>query len=234
MLFDLKTGRGQVHEPSENIQLRIYAMLAKVRWPELESVTVAILSPHYSYKAHTFTGAQLEVIRDETLKTLATLDFDSAPIVGEWCRYCPASLICPSRRAEADTLAVVAEKLPIGSEAARLLETVTRVEAVCAEIKSHYKAQLEADPTCVPGWRLQSSIRRWIPNPQQALERLIESFSVSEFLESCSVKVADLETAWARKNNVPAAQVRIRFDRHMDGIVLGKRTAPSLKQSNNL
>jgi hypothetical protein len=82
------------------------------------------------------------------------------------------------------------------------LETVTRVEAVGSQIRDHYKAQLETDPTRVPGWRLQSSIRRWIPNPQQALERLIEQFSVSEFLDNCSVKLADLEAAWARKNSV--------------------------------
>jgi hypothetical protein len=110
------------------------------------------------------------------------------------------------------------------------LETVMRVGAVCDEIKSHYKAQLEADPTCIPGWKLPSSIRRWIPDPHQALERLISEFSVSEFLEFTTIKVADLEAAWGRKNNVPAAQVRSRFDRHMQGIVLGKKTAPSLKQ----
>jgi hypothetical protein len=66
-----------------------------------------------------------------------------------------------------------------------------------------------------------------------SLERLIEQFSIREFLKCTSIKVADLETAWAKKNNVPAAQVRAQFDRLMDGIVLGKRTAPSLKQTNN-
>jgi hypothetical protein len=217
---------------SANVQLRLYAMLARVRWPALESITVAVLSPHFPYVPHTFNAAELDAIRDETLQTLATLDFHSAPRTGEHCRYCPASLICPTRRSETQALAVPAQELPTGPDAAQLLETVMRVESVCDEIKAHYKAQLEADPTCVPGWRLVSSVRRWIPYPQQALERLIEQFSVSEFLENCSCSVADLERAWAKKNNVPAAQARSRFDRLMDGIVLGKRTAPSLKQVN--
>jgi Protein of unknown function (DUF2800) len=233
LLFDLKTGRGQVDPPSANVQLRLYAMLARVRWPALESITVAVLSPHFSYSLHTFNAAELDAIHDETLQTLATLDFESAPVVGEHCRWCAASLICPARRQEAGGLAVRAVELPTGTDAARLLETVARVEAVCDEIKTHYKAQLEADPTCVPGWRLQSSVRRWIPYPQQALERLIEQFSVSEFLECASVKVADLESAWVRKNNVPAAQARNRFDCYMQGVLAEKRTAPSLWQTTN-
>src|SRR4029077_16905430 len=44
LLFDVKTGRGHVDEPSANVQLRLYAMLARVRWPALESITVAVLS----------------------------------------------------------------------------------------------------------------------------------------------------------------------------------------------
>jgi Protein of unknown function (DUF2800) len=91
------------------------------------------------------------------------------PVPGSHCQFCPAALICPARREETQALSVVAQELPSGTDAARLLETVTRVEVVCDEIKSHYKAQREADPACVPGWRLLSSIRRWIPHPQQAL-----------------------------------------------------------------
>lgn len=233
LLFDLKTGRVEVPPPPGNVQLRLYAMLARVRWPKLESVTVALLSPHLSYSAHAFNAGELDAIRDETFATLANLDFQGAPTTGAHCRYCPASLICPTRRSETQTLSVIAQELPIGAEAARLLETVTRVEAVCSEIKSHYKAQLEADPTSVPGWRLQSSTRRWIPHPQQALERLIEQFSVAEFLETCSVSVSDLERTWAKKNNVPPAQVRTRFDRMMDGTIASKRVAPSLRQTTN-
>src|SRR5262249_20326588 len=150
--------------------LRVYATLARVRWPEVESITVAILSPHYQYAVHTFTGAELDAIGEEILLILSSLDFQAAPRMGEHCRYCSASLVCPARREETQALAVSVQELSAGSDAARLLETVMSVEAVCDEIKSHYKAQLEADPACVPGWKLISSVRRWIPNPQQALE----------------------------------------------------------------
>jgi hypothetical protein len=195
----------------------------------LERVTVAILSPHYSYTPHTFKAAELEVIRLETLETLAALDYEAAPSPGSHCNFCPAAMICPARRQETSRLAVPVEQLPIGSEAARLLETVERVEAVCEQIKSHYKAQLESDPLSVPGWRLQSSVRRWIPHPEQALENLI-AFSVSEFLSCCTAKVSDMEIAYAKKTNLAPAQAKAAFSRVMGSAIGTKRTAPSLKQ----
>jgi uncharacterized protein DUF2800 len=232
LLFDVKTGRGQVDPPTTNVQLRVYAALVRVRWPELESVTVAILSPLRRHEMHTYMGSELDAIRDEILATLADLDLESAPRTGEHCRYCPASLICPARREETQALVRVAQELPTGADAARLLETVLRVEAVCSEIRDFYKAQLEADPACVLGWRLVFSVRRWIPDPAAALERLIEEFSIREFLSNCSVSVSELERAWAKKNNVPAAQVRAQFDRYMQGAIAEKRIAPSLRQIN--
>jgi len=84
----------------------------------------------------------------------------------------------------------------------------------------------------VLGWRLVFSVRRWIPDPAAALERLIEEFSIREFLSNCSVSVSELERAWAKKNNVPAAQVRAQFDRYMQGAIAEKRIAPSLRQIN--
>jgi hypothetical protein len=80
---------------------------------------------------------------------------------------------------------------------------------------------------------VQSSVRRWIPEPFQALERLIEQFSLPEFLETCSVSVSDLERAWARKNNISPAQAKAAFGRIMNGIVAEKRIAPSLRQVTN-
>jgi hypothetical protein len=194
---------------------------------------VAVLSPYYRYTPHTFDAAELETIRDETLETLATLHHKAAPSPGSHCKFCPGAMVCPARRQETSALAVPVQELPTGIDAARLLETVKRVEAVCEEIRAHYKAQLESDPLSIPGWKLQSSVRRWIPQPAQALERSIEQFSVQEFLGCTSVKVADLEAAWARKNCVPAAKARGEFSRFMSGVLAEKRTAPSLKQTTN-
>jgi hypothetical protein len=34
LLFDLKTGRAEIDPPASNVQLRVYAALARIRWPE--------------------------------------------------------------------------------------------------------------------------------------------------------------------------------------------------------
>jgi uncharacterized protein DUF2800 len=230
-VLDFKFGAGRVSDPSVNFQLGIYGLLAARSDDAIEEVTCQILSPVHDFEPYTYSRAKLDQLYQSVLVVINSLTDPGDPVPGVHCQFCPALLICPSRRKETNQLAVPVEKLPSGADAARLLETVIRVEAVCDEIKAHYKAQLEADPKCVPGWRLQSSMRRWIPNPQQALEHLIEQFSISEFLENCAVSVSDLERAWARKNGVPAAQVRSRFDRYMHGILAEKRIAPSLRQA---
>jgi hypothetical protein len=229
LIVDRKLGRWRVADPAENWQLKIYAVLLSRSETQLEEITVAVHSPYFRYSPYTFGRNELDRIYETALIVLASLSDPPAPTPGSWCAFCPASLICPARRQETVALAVPVQELPTGLDAACLLETITRVEAVCEEIKAHYKAQLAADPECVPGWRLQSSVRRWIPHPQQALERLIEQFSISDFLACCSVKLAELETAWARKNNLAGAHAKASFNRLMEGVVLSKRTAPSLK-----
>jgi hypothetical protein len=163
---------------------------------------------------------------------LATLDFQSTPKTGERCRYCPAALICPARHKEANQLSVPLQELPTGIDAARLLETIIRVEAVFDEIKSHYRSQLGADPPSFPGWRLQSSARRWVPTPSAALATMISDVSVAEFLDSCAtINVGNLERLCAEKNNIAPTQVRKQFDRYFNGVVQheAKRSEPAAK-----
>jgi hypothetical protein len=61
-----------------------------------------------------------------------------------------------------------------------------------------------------------------------ALEPLIETFSVSEYLQCCSASIPDLERALAKKKGVPLAEARAEFGRFMNGLITEKRTAASL------
>ena len=65
----------------------------------------------------------------------------------------------------------------------------------------------------MPGWALvPGDVRRSIADPVGALERLIETFSVSEFL-CCSPSVSELEKAWAKKKGIPATKAKSEFGR---------------------
>src|SRR5206468_3069233 len=233
LIIDRKLGRRQVSAPSENWQLRAYAVLLAQADPGLEEITVAIQSPFFKYQPAIYGCEELDQFHRLILTVLASLSDPGEPMIGSWCTFCPGSMICPARSKERNQLAIPVQELPSGTDAARLLEMVARVEAVCDQIKAHYKAQLETDSSCVPGWRLQSSSRRWIPHPEQAFERLIEQFTVSEFLECTSVSVSELERAWASKNNVPTAQARVRFSRYMGACITENRVGPSLRQTTN-
>jgi hypothetical protein len=152
-------------------------------------------------------------------------------VPGAHCQFCPARLICPAARNEAENAALAKViELPLGEPAARLLTQIKRAKLLFREIESHYKRVLEREANAVPGWILEpGAIRRSIDNPVAALERLIETFSVSEFVQCCSPSVPDLERAWSKKKGLPVAKARSEFGRCMDRLIMEKRNAPSLK-----
>jgi hypothetical protein len=85
-------------------------MLSRVRWPQLKSVPVAILSPHYRHTPHTFNGAERQAIRDRTLETGAGRGGREMTR----CYHCGAA----RQQAESAMMAKVVE-LPLAEQAAR-------------------------------------------------------------------------------------------------------------------
>jgi hypothetical protein len=61
---------------------------------------------------------------------------------------------------------------------------------------------------------------------------MAQTFSVPEFLGSCTPSVPDLERAWAKKKGLPASQAKESFKRLLGDLIVEKRNAPSLKQLN--
>jgi hypothetical protein len=121
-------------------------------------------------------------------------------------------------------------ELPLGEPAGRLLTQIRHAQGLFKEIEAFYKRLLERESGPVPGWALvPGDVRRSIADPVGALERLIEMFSVSEFLKCCMPSMPELEKARAKKKGVPAAKAKSEFGRCMDGLITEKRNAPSLK-----
>src|SRR5262249_11153534 len=93
-----------------------------------------------------------------------------------------------------------------------------------------YRRLLQREPGSVPGWILEpGAIRRSIEDPVAVFERLIETFSVSEFLGYCTPSVPDLERAWAKKKGQSASQAKESLKRLLGDLLTEKRNAPSLK-----
>jgi hypothetical protein len=230
-VLDQKFGSYRVPEPADNVQLAVYALLESREDDAIEEVAVQILSPYFDFEPFTYSRADLDRLYQGVLVVINSLSDPGEPTPGAHCQFCPARLICPAARSEAESamLAKVIE-LPLGEPAAKLLSQIKRAKLLFQEIESHYKKVLESTPGAIPGWLLEpGAIRRSIEDPIKAFERLIETFCVSEFVACCTPSLPDLERAWAKKKGLPAAKAKAEFSRYMNGFISEKRTAPSLK-----
>jgi hypothetical protein len=231
LIVDRKLGRWRVADSGENWQLKIYAMLLAQNERHLEEITVVVQSPYFRYLPHTFGRVDLDRLYQSVLVVINSLGDPGEPTPGAYCQFCPARLICPSARKEAEnaTLAEAIE-LPLGEGAARFLAQIKRAQALFKEIESFYRRHLEREPGAVPGWILEpGAVRRSIEDPIKAFEQLVELFSVQEFLSCCSVSVPELERSLARKKGVSASQTKELFKRFLGNLLVEKRNAPSLK-----
>ena len=230
LVLDQKFGSYRVTDPAGN-QLSIYALLVSRDDDTIEEVTVQILSPYHDFEPFTYTRAELDRLYSSVQIVVNSLSDPGEPTPGAHCQFCPARLICPAARNEAEsaTLAKVIE-LPLGEGAAKLLTQIRRAQNLFKEIEAHYKHLLERDPGAVPGWILEpGAVRRSIEDPVKAFEQLVELFSVQEFLSCCSVSVPELERSLARKKGVPTTQTKELFKRFLGNLLVEKRNSPSLK-----
>jgi len=230
-LLDFKFGNYRVPDPANNVQLSIYALLVSREDDAIEEVTVQILSPHFDFEPFTYTRAELIRLYQSALIVISSLSDPGEPTPGAHCQFCPARLICPAARNEAEnaTLAKVIE-LPLGEPAARLLTQIRRAQALFKEIESYYKRVLEREASAIPGWGLvPGNVMRSINDTVKVHAQFAELFSVQEFLACCTVSVPELERAWSRKKGITASQAKESFKKFLGDLLTEKRNAPSLK-----
>jgi hypothetical protein len=230
-VLDHKFGNYRVADRVNNVQLSIYALLVSREDDTISEVTVHILSPYHDFEPFTYTRAELDRLYQSVLIVLGSLADPGEPTPGAHCQFCPARLICPVARQEAEsaTLAKVIE-LPSGEGAAVLLTQIKRARSLFLEVEAFYKRLLESEPGAIPGWILEPGVvRRSIDNPLAAFERLKTTLPVSEFVACCTPSVPELERAWANKKGLPASQAKESFRRILGDALTEKRNTPSLK-----
>jgi hypothetical protein len=84
------------------VQLSIYALLASREDDEIEEVTVQILSPHFDFEPFTYTRAELDRLYHSVQIVINSVSDPGDPTPGPLCQFCPARLICPAARTEAE------------------------------------------------------------------------------------------------------------------------------------
>lgn len=101
-IVDYKHGMGVVVEVEDNPQLMYYAYGVLKNRPEIKKVRMTIAQPrvdwHPDGKIRSWT-IDADYIREWAEKTLVPgmlrTALDDTLMPGEWCRFCPAKLVCP-------------------------------------------------------------------------------------------------------------------------------------------
>lgn len=105
---DLKGGEGIIVEPEENPQLKYYAFglidgLERMGEPLHDDfpVRLRIVQPRAVHadgavrEWETTVGAIKEWVNDTLVPAMLRTEYDDTLDAGEWCRFCPAKLVCP-------------------------------------------------------------------------------------------------------------------------------------------
>ncbi len=231
-VLDHKYGSYRVDDPQENIQLGIYALLVSRGDEAIEEVTCQILSPYFDFEPVVYGREELDQLYRSALVVVASLDDPGDPVPGDHCHFCPARLICgAAKEAAKGAMLTKLTQLPLGNQAAKLLDQIKRAQALFKEIELFYKRLLEETPGAIPGWMLEpGDIRRSIEDTLALQERAADQFSLEELLSCCSPSVPALERMWAKKNGVPVAQAKEGFKQFLGPLLIEKRAAPSLRE----
>jgi hypothetical protein len=212
-VLDHKYGNYRVDEPRHNLQLGLYALLVSQEDEKIEEVTCQILSPLYAFAPVTYSREELDELYRTVQIVVASLADPGDPVPGDHCHFCPARLVCGAAKDQAAQamLAKVVE-LPLGEQAARLLDDIKRAQALFKEVETYYKRLLEETPGAIPGWALEpGDVRRAISDASAAQQMVESLLPLEEFLATCSVSVPQLEKAWAKKSGIPVSQGREPF-----------------------
>jgi CRISPR/Cas system-associated exonuclease Cas4 (RecB family) len=230
LIVDRKLGRWQTADPSENWQLRAYAVLLSATETQLQEVTVTVQSPYFRYQPFTYSREELDRLYQSVLVVVASLSDPGNPVPGDHCHFCPARLICQAaKEAATQAIEISVNQLPLGTKAAELLDQIKRAQALFKEIESYYRRLLEETPGAIPGWMLDpGDVRRSIEDAVAL--HAAGLFSVEELLSCCSLSVPALERTWAEKNGVATKGAREPFKKFLGALLTEKRTTPSLRR----
>ena len=196
-VMDLKYGKGVAVEAEGNPQLKYYALGALYALPDdsgIKYIKVGIVQPrapgqkikYAEYSVLELLEWSVELI--ERAKVAVSGEMTVNP--GSWCKFCPASGLCPAQADKAIKAAQLAfsvedmvEKKVVLPEISTftpqqmsaLLHNVNELESFVNAVRSAAQSMLEADENAIPNWALgpTNPTRKWA-DPVKAANLLSE------------------------------------------------------------
>lgn len=230
---DLKFGQGVLVEVIGNPQLRYYALgallsLDPAQYP-VDDVVITIVQPRMQHadgviRSERITAFELVDFAGELLGAARLALSPNAPLkAGEWCRFCPASAICPEQREHAMQLAQVDFALPVEefvppapatldfAEYAAMLSKLDVLENWIRAMRAYGDERLRNGEE-VPGFKLvEKRPRRHWTDEEQARKFLAElGFKPEQFNEAPVLRsVAAIEKLVGKKRFKESALVGV-------------------------
>lgn len=181
-VFDFKYGAGHAVNPENNSQMIYYALgIAHKYNYNFADVCLSIIQPRAEHERGPNREWVIEIDElrswsEKFLQGVSAAKKSNAPLVdGDWCRWCPAKVICPQLSDQAFVEAqisfdVQAEELPglpvpnmISPDTlSRTLPAIDKIETWIEAVKAHTLHVLERGVK-VPGYKLvaKRSTRKW-------------------------------------------------------------------------
>lgn len=231
-IMDVKTLWARAQDPRENDQLWSLGVLLMENFPEIERVTLQIISPKYHYQSQLVNRSELEEYGAKLRLAIHAANGISIPIPGDWCKHCHGLLICPKVKREASQYIVKTElpyALPLGDKGAKLLSELERIKKFVTEAEKFYKLSLAREPDAVPGWILEpgDEVRSFVSSPDVIKEKVVPLIGENAFWNSVTVGIGALEKNW---KPVKPDQEIDKMDEVLKDSIIRKRNAPGLKK----
>lgn len=238
LIGDYKTGWQDLPMTGHNLQLRVYALIAFGNWPELESVSVAIIRPGDEDPFfHTYRVADLEAAWFWWASVLRMVFSESPPLVsGSHCQFCKAQFTCPARIAavaehEARAVGAVAawESLSV-QERADLYLRAKNVKQIAESIMDRTREDLESGielPGLVIG---KGRAKVEIEDSQAAYARAVSAgLTHEQIMATVSMSFAQLRDALRKAKGWKVKEAGDNAKALLSGLVVESTTKGSIE-----
>jgi len=215
-LVDYKMGKNPVDDASENDQQKAYVVAMFRRWPKLLAVRVHLLLPRRGeVSVHTFQRKEQGALEKDLASIVLRVEKYYRENLTEprtdtclWCarrHSCPAvvgTAITVARNYDAE-LKIPEEfhpsKVTDPKSMAVMLNAASVMDNWVASVRHHF-TQAALNGADIPGYELRErKSTRSLEGAKDTFAAVSDVVSIEEFVETCSVSMADLEKLWCSK-----------------------------------
>lgn len=240
LIIEYKTLPGKVAEAPTNKQLRDQLALASGHYL-LTEVDVAIIQPLITHTPSVCRYDEAAILQSQTemADRIQKSNAPNAPRTAGTiqCKFCLARWTCKEYAAFtalAVPVSMSSLTVPVSmwspEQRALFCERLPVAMKWLEECRSKIKQLLEADPSSVPGWKLEpGSVKKPVNNPNELHLRFLAAGGTTEqFLLCVEIGKGNLEQQVRAVTKLKGKGLKSKIDEMLAGIVDEKQDAPSL------